>query len=681
MEATRGRTEASRAIKRPGFSLGAVLLFVALACTPAAGEQAAADLSGLPIEELARVEIDTVYGASKYLQDIAEAPASVTIITRDDIRNYGYRSLAELLQSVRGFSVTYDRNYYYAGIRGFNRPGDYGTRLLLLIDGIRINDAIYDQTPIGFNFPLDIDLIDHVEVIRGPSQSLYGSNAVFGVINVVTRKASDLGGFEVSAHAGSFATYGGRLTYGNRFGNGARLLLSGTFAGSGGQDLYFREFDQPGTSDGWARKADGSRVGSGFFHLARGDFSVEGLLANARKNIPTAPWETVFNSAATRTTDTSQLLSLKYEHSFPAGLDVMARITASWYRYRGDYLYDRAESPPPAYDLGKDSAYGYWLGYDLTLVKELSRHKIMIGSELRHNYRQDQAYQDANGLWSDRRTSFSWGVFAQDEYRLLDTLILNAGLRYDHFSTFGSTTNPRIALIWSPLDDTTVKAIYSQAFRAPNTYELYYYPPDPQQSRLREERTTSFEAVLEQKFGEHLSATVDAFLIHMKNIISQDQTSTENSNLPFTNSGEFETRGVELALQGSWADNLRGVASYSLQSTHDEKTGESLVNAPRQLGKLNLTLPLPGNRLLVGVEEQYTAARKTLAGTEVSEYWLTNLTLFAPRLLPNLQLSASVYNLFDKKFDDPGAGEHLISGLSAIRQDGRAFRINVTCSF
>ena len=121
-----------------------------------------------------------------------EAPASVTIINKDEIKKYGYRNLADILRSVRGFFVTNDRNYQYLGVRGFNRPGDYNTRILLLVDGHRLNDGLYDQAPIGYDFPVDIDLIDRVEVIRGPSSSIYGTNAFFAVVNVITRNGREL---------------------------------------------------------------------------------------------------------------------------------------------------------------------------------------------------------------------------------------------------------------------------------------------------------------------------------------------------------------------------------------------------------------------------------------------------------------------------------------------------------
>src|SRR5262249_27237518 len=162
-------------------------------------------------------EIPSVYGASKYEQKVTEAPASVTIVTADEIKKYGYRTLADILQSVNGFYVTSDRNYSYLGIRGFSRPADYNTRVLVLQDGHRLNDNVYDEAYIGTESPLDVDLIDRVEIIRGPSSSLYGTNAFLGVINVITKRGRDIKGAEVSTEIGSYNSYKGRFTYGNRF--------------------------------------------------------------------------------------------------------------------------------------------------------------------------------------------------------------------------------------------------------------------------------------------------------------------------------------------------------------------------------------------------------------------------------------------------------------------------------
>ena len=140
----------------------------------AASPDARTDFMEMSVEELMSVEVAMVVGASKYEQQVTEAPASVSIVSADDIKKYGYRSLADALRSVRGTYVTYDRNYNYLGTRGFDRPGDLNTRVLLLVDGHRINDNIFESAPVGTEFPIDIDLIDRIEVIRGPSSSLDG---------------------------------------------------------------------------------------------------------------------------------------------------------------------------------------------------------------------------------------------------------------------------------------------------------------------------------------------------------------------------------------------------------------------------------------------------------------------------------------------------------------------------
>ena len=167
---------------------------------------ATGDLTDLKLEELMEIEVVTVYGASKFEQKVTEAPAAVSMVTSSDIKRYGYRTLADIMRGIRGFYTTYDRNYHYLGMRGFSRPGDYNFRFLLLVDGHRINDNIYNTAFIGTEFPIDVDLIDRVEVIRGPSSSIYGTNAFMGVINVITRRVNDLKGMEVSGEAARYDT-------------------------------------------------------------------------------------------------------------------------------------------------------------------------------------------------------------------------------------------------------------------------------------------------------------------------------------------------------------------------------------------------------------------------------------------------------------------------------------------
>ncbi len=249
-------------------------------------------LASMSLEELSSIKVETVYGASKHEQDTSDAPASVSIVTADEIKKSGYRTLTEILNSVRGFYTTSDRSYSYIGVRGFNRPGDYGGDILIMIDGHRINDAIYDQAFNGTEFLLDVDLIERVEVIRGPGSSLYGDNAFLAIINVITRRG--LRGVEAAGAYASYNTATGRLSYGKRFKNGLALEASGTYFGSDGRDrLHYPEFSQ--INHGYADNIDSSRGGSAFATLSFRDFSLEGGFVQRTKTLPTAAYGTVFD--------------------------------------------------------------------------------------------------------------------------------------------------------------------------------------------------------------------------------------------------------------------------------------------------------------------------------------------------------------------------------------------------
>ena len=164
------------------------------------------------------------------------------------------------------------------------------------MDGHRVNDPIYDTAPIGTDFILDLDLVERVEIIRGAGSSLYGNNAFFGIVNIVTRRGRNVKGAELSAAAASYDTLTGRLTYGNRLDNGLEILLSGTIQDSEGHDrLYYPEFQD--VNHGEAEGLDESKFKTLFLKLAYGEFSLEGATVNRRKDNPTAVYGTVFNQA------------------------------------------------------------------------------------------------------------------------------------------------------------------------------------------------------------------------------------------------------------------------------------------------------------------------------------------------------------------------------------------------
>ena len=200
----------------------------------------------LTLEQPVNIQVESAFGASKFEQKVTQGPASVSIITSGEIKKLGDRTLADVLQNVRGTCVTYDRNYSYLGMRGFARPSDYNTGLLLPVDGHRVNDNDFDSWLVGSDALVDVDMIDRVEVIRGPSSAICGNSAFLGVLNLVTKRGSAIDGIEASGEAGSFDSYKGRFTYGKRFTNDVELIVSGSFYDSAGPgSLYFSELTNP----------------------------------------------------------------------------------------------------------------------------------------------------------------------------------------------------------------------------------------------------------------------------------------------------------------------------------------------------------------------------------------------------------------------------------------------------
>ncbi len=303
--------------------------------------QPPAELTKMSIEDLLEVKIESV---SKFEQRLVDAPASVSIITSDDIKKYGYRNLLDILRSVRGVYGRYDRNYSYLGLRGFSTLGDYNTRFLLLVDGHRMNDKVYDQAAVGNDFLLDVDLIDRVEVIRGPSSSLYGTNAFLGTINIKTKGGGSLKGLELSGEGGGYSTYKGRVSYGNQFDNGLDVVLSGSRYGTAGSPAhFFKEFNAPDTNNGIARKADSESFNSFFGKLSYGDFALEGGYVKRDKGVPTAPFGTIFNTNDTETVDARYYGELRYQRQLPWEVGFNGRLFYDRHYYSGRYLYDYAD--------------------------------------------------------------------------------------------------------------------------------------------------------------------------------------------------------------------------------------------------------------------------------------------------------------------------------------------------
>jgi iron complex outermembrane receptor protein len=650
---------------------------------PAQNKGDTPNLLDMSLEDLMSIEIDSVYGASGFKQKVTEAPASVTIITSEEIQKFGYKTLADILRNVRGFYVTYDRNYGYLGVRGYGPSGDYNSRIAVLIDGHRLNDNIFDSAPVGTDFPLDVDLIDRVEVIRGPNSSLYVASAFLGVVNVITKRGRDLQKVSMAGEMASYGSYQARISYGNEFSNGLQLLLSGSFYDSRGHDrLFFKEFDHPATNNGIAANADDDGFRQLFADLSWGRFTLHAVSGSRDKGIPTAPFGTVFNVTGTQTIDARAYLDLQYDRKLGLGWSITNRIYYDQFNNDGTYVYDYSASGGPSRVLNKNFAHGKWWSDELAFSKQiLESQRLSVGFEFRDNFEQNQGNYDLQPFvqyFSSYKTSNIVSVYAQDEIHLRKKLVLNLGLRYDRYSTFGGTTNPRAALIYTPWNKASFKFLYGQSFRAPNFFELFYAAPgnEPNPS-LRPETVKTMELVWEQYFANHFRMTVSGFYYPIRSLI-REQVDPTNGNAFFTNAGLVDLRGLDFELKRKLPGGLEGTVSYSLQDVSNPSARMPLTNSPKHLFQASLSAPLIKQKVLASTDLQYISQRATLTGNYSAAYVVPNVTLFSRDLVKGWEFSASLYNVFNHKYADP-AGNGLAENV--LFQDGRNFRIKAGYRF
>jgi outer membrane receptor for ferrienterochelin and colicins len=645
------------------------------------GTNQASDLTQMSLEQLMQLQVPVVETASKFEQKATEAPADSTVITSNEIKKYGWRTLGDLLASVPGFYVSYDRNYDYVGVSGVNL-GDANNRILLLVNGHRINNDLNDSAAIDNSFILDVDLIDRVEIIRGPGSVLYGNNAFFAVINVITRQGKDINGVEGSGTYGSYNEGSGRVTVGGQFTNSLQFLLSGTiYNNPGPENLYFPEYDQPGNNfnNGIAHNMNAENFQSFFGSVGYKDLTLEGGYINRAIINPTAQYDTEFNNPAFQTIDDRSYTVLKFSHNFEDDWSVSA-----------DAYYDRSynqttlpflyPAPPPPTITELEQLTGQWAGMEAQVNKKIfDKDTITFGGEYRNDF--DQAgnvYENGTLVETVSTNRQNYGIFGQGDFAILDSLRVNAGVRYDEYGGYPSEWSPRVALIYNPWKESTFKAIYGTAFRDPNVLET------ASSAGLDPEKIYSYQLVYEQGINQYLRSSVLGYYNHMDNLIGlQSDGSFGNFNA--------DTLGLEPSLEAKWKE-VSARLSYSLQRTENRQTGVGLPNSPENMIKLNVSAPLYRDKLFAGLEVQYYSQSSTLyynyvtpsatpvvAGPNSPGYAIVNFTLFSQNLfIKNLQLSASIYNLLDTKYYEPSSNYHL---EPYIQQNGINFRLKVTYSF
>jgi outer membrane receptor protein involved in Fe transport len=571
-------------------------------------------------------ELDELLGQSivstpsKGSETDTTAPATSTVITADELRRYGIRSLDEAINYLSLGMVTSSPNHTAeVGARGVLLNGDYGNHVLLLVDGHTLNEpwngtAYFDR---GAGVPFE--MIDHIEVILGPGSVLYGSQAMLGVINVVTKRAKDFSGLRVIVEgdaalppdkAGGPASPGFTRSLGGGYrlgaGYGREFEIGGSpseltlgldyYANEGpawrlGPQVYGDDYvtgapknfgpkTAPGTWGGLLEDADYLEVPAAYVRFSTGDFKAAVRASTYRRSTAfpdsLAAYAGDFDDAGNREIDRFINVDLSQRIVLTSRLDLLVRGYGDLYDYQWFNRSSAAEDCPDGFVAG---CRRYLVGKGRTLGGELRanfqwpvlRASTLFGVDAKLRDVEDSlSIEDLAGAASiapsaGSRTDGLIGPYIAQTLSPTSFLDVNLGLRLDHDTRFGDKLSPRTALGVTPWNGGRVKLIYAEAFRGPSAYELTYSDPNSQIAApdLGPETVRSLEGSFEQRFGKH-RIMFGIFRSWWSGLVDSALLSTEALDAAVA-SGELAP-GLTTAYQNQ---NVAGVDNFGMNAGYD----------------------------------------------------------------------------------------------------------------
>ncbi|MBI5103090.1 MAG: TonB-dependent receptor [Nitrospirae bacterium] len=646
------------------------LLFVSLfCCVPparAASEEEQAFLSMyFKPEEL---EISTRRAIS-----LIKAPAIATVITGREIHNMGARTLMDVLKLVPGMGVAItDQGFFRLEVRG--TVTGQSEKVLIMIDGHSLN-----RNHAGSAFPffldyLSVDNIKKIEIVRGPGSALYGTNAFVAVINIITKGAEDVEGATFSVSGGSFDTRKYNLLAGKTFKNGLKISGSIDYMKTQGPDLRITRDRLSGTPFTAAPgNADTRFEGTGiYFEASYKDLTYRGqYLANDRG---------AYIGLGNALTDYNSLKSdnfwheLSYSHSFTEKFSAKMKFYYDYFNQ--DWLVkvfpDGFAGSFPDGMIGgpkaKDRTTGgeIQLDYDISAAnhllagvdyEELRQYDVKAISNFNPNTGEYLgSVQDISswGNWSRNVKRYIFAAYLQDEWKIKDKVSLTAGIRYDHYSDFGDTTNPRFGIVWRFLDKAELKLLYGQAFRAPTFTELYTVnnPTLMGNPHLAPEKIRTYEAGIGYTYSERFRFDLNYFYNDIDDLIVRDPST---SPATYANLGRAEINGIEAVLSGKYSNDNYWKIAYSWQDPRDSHTGERIAFVPGNRASASVNYGF-SKYLVSHADVLWTGPRPRPWGDtrdDVASYTTVDLTLTLRNIYKTLEIQAAIHNLFDEKYEDP----------------------------
>lgn len=581
------------------------------------------------------VATEVVVTAAAVPEDAANLGVATTVVDRTAIERSRATTVADLLRSVPGVDVAQSGGT--GGVTSLFLRGTNSNSALVLVDGVKLNSPYFGGVDLS---SLGTANVDRIEIVRGPFSALYGSEALGGVVQVITRRA-DADGFAGQAHFG----------------------LGNASAREGGVNAALRS-GPVGVSAGFRRRTIAGDLPNEFFEGTDLSAALDvQFWANAKTGVTVRressrtgiPFSGATPTPLRATTADTTLVSV------PLSLALGARTTLE---AAGTFADDSPTYTDP------DDPWGFTFsetkarraGGRVVLSHVAGANRISVGTD----YEQTKVdNEDSYGVQLDGLTTSTWSVFAEDRISLADDrLAVTAGVRRDENSAFGASTNPRLAVSWRVFPGLRVRAAAGSAFRAPSTGELYY--PFSGNPDLQPEKSVSYEAGAEWTISRGFVFEASLFQSDVKDLIRYDFATFTNVNV-----GRARMTGVEAVVRGALSATAWVRAAYTWLDAEDLDTSLPLLRRPKhrasatfgaELGR-GATAELTG--LYVGERDDVDAT--TYARVTSPAYFRVDLAATGPRLFERLAPFVRVTNLLDRDYLEvagyPSPGRRFVAGI------------------
>ncbi|APR80285.1 TonB-dependent receptor [Minicystis rosea] len=630
-----------------------------------------------------------VSAVSRYEESIEDAPSSVTVIDGQELRAFGYPTIAEALRGTRGIYISNDRAYYSAGVRGLGEPNDYGNRLLVLSDGASLNDNILSSSYIGSDARPDLHDVDRIEIVRGPGSLLYGTGAFSGVVNLVPRAKDEPSSVHVGAGTYDNAVARGRAGFHYNFTPKVGIWASVSGARSDGVDVAIPLIDPGrGTVTQTANNVDHFRSGSTAGRFWAGPLTVQWFFTSRDQQIPVGVFQSQFNDHRTSWLDRRYLLEVRFEPKVSENVQIFTRAHANRYVFGGSYANGKS-----ADDLSTENYYGTWFGGEARVVfSPIKQLRFTIGGEGQaHVQASIEGSYPNESPYIDLKKQYGFGAgYILGEASPTTWLHLSAGFRMDVYTTFGAVPVPRGAIIFKPTKGGALKIMGGRAFRAPSIYEQFYtdgvtQAPGNQPNRklaLGPETIYQGEIEYSQRFLENWVALAAGHVGYVQNIITSVPDKAGSDTIRYANSPDPAlTAGGDVEIRREWRQGWMVSAMYGYQHARFlDATKTPLVNAPQHLASMRGVVPLLPDIASLATRITLEAPRRISAdSTETTPTAVVaDVTLSGNIKRFGVQYVLGVYNVADSRYSYPVADTYL---SRTMPQNGRTFLADIKVTY